>query len=354
MKRREFITLLGGAAAAWPLAARAHRRGARMNWKRGISTTASVMLALMLGVASAEARPRIAFLTLAGQQEDAPLITGLGEGLRRLGYVEGRNLDIDYRYANGDVARLSPLAQELIALKPDVLFGSEPSAARAFKSVAPTLSIVCPALSDAVIPELAASYARPGGSVTGIAQSVEGLTAKLVDLALEIVPDAIRIGFLANPSGYSMKLFAQSVGVGAHTRGITVVTEQASTREELASALDRLSKQEARAVIVPVNGLFRANRARIAQLAVGARLPIIVAERRYTEAGGLASYGVDEQAVYRRAAFYVDKILKGTKPGDLPIEFPTKIELIVNLKTARALGLTIPASLLTRADEVIE
>src|SRR6516164_929796 len=185
MKRREFIALLGG-AAAWPLAARAQQTRA------------------------ADARPRIAFLALGPQQS---VHLAFVDGLRRLGYAQDRNLDIDHRY--GDVEKLKPLAQELIALKPDILVADSPSAAIAFKSVAPTLPIVCLALTDAGIPDLFANYARPGGNVTGMAQSVEGVIGKLVEVALEIIPGARRIGFLSNPRGASMPLFAESVNVAA-------------------------------------------------------------------------------------------------------------------------------------------
>jgi putative ABC transport system substrate-binding protein len=325
MKRREFIALLGGAAAAWPLA-----------------------------VHGAGPRPRIAFLTLSAPQEGAQLVVAFVDGLRRLGYAEGRNLDIDYRYAASDVEQLKPLAQELIALKPDILVGSEPSAARALKNVAPTLPIVCLALTDAMIPDLIASYARPGGNVTGMAQTVEGLTGKLVEVALEIIPGTVRIGFLSNPTGASMRLFAQNVDAAARARGIPVLTEEATTNGNLAPAFDRFGKQGVQAVIVPVNGLFRVQRAQIAQLALTTRLPTISAERQYVEAGMLASYGTNERESYRRAAGYIDRILKGAKPGDLPIEFPTRVELTINLKTAKALGLDLPPTFITRADEVIE
>jgi putative ABC transport system substrate-binding protein len=318
--RREFITLLSVAAAAWPLAARA-----------------------------ADARPRIAFLTL-GPRESVDL--AFVDGLRRLGYAQGRNLDIDYR--SGDVEKLEPLAQELIAFKPDILVGSSPSAAIAFKRVAPTLPIVCLSLTDAGIPDLFASYARPGGNVTGMAQSVEGVTGKLVEVALEVIPGARRIGFLSNPRGASMQLFAQIVDVAARARGMAVLTEEAATGDELASAFARFGKLGVQALIVPVNGLFFSQRMQIAQLALAARLPTVAADRRYVEAGSLASYGIDQRESYRRGASYVDRILKGAKPGDLPIEFPTRIELTINLKTARALGLDLPPSLVTRADEVIE
>ena len=317
MIRRQFITLLGAAAAAWPLAG------------------------------AADARPRIAFLAL---RESVHL--AFVDGLRRLGYAQGRNLDIDYRY--GDVEKLKALAQELIALRPDILVADSPSAAIAFKSVAPTLPIVCLALTDAAIPDLFASHARPGGNVTGMAQSVEGITGKLVEVALEIIPGARRIGFLSNPRGASMPLFAESVDVAARARGIAVLTEEVATGGELASAFDRFGKQGAQAVIVPVNGLFFSQGMQIAQLALAARLPTVGAERRYIEAGLLASYGIDQRESYRRGASYVDRILKGAKPGDLPIEFPTRIELTINLKTAKALGLALPPSLITRADEVIE
>jgi putative ABC transport system substrate-binding protein len=317
LRRREFIALLGGAVAGWPVVAGA-----------------------------ADARPRLAFLGLGPQQN---VHLAFVDGLRRLGYAQGRNLDIDHRY--GDVEKLKPLAQELIALKPDILVADSPSGAIAFKSVAPTLPIVCLALMDAGIPDLFASYSRPGGNVTGMAQSVEGVTGKLVEVALEIIPGARRIGFLSNPMGASMPLFAESVGVAAHARGMTVLTEQVAAAGELASAFGRFGNQGVQAVIVPVNGLFFSEGR---QLALAARLPTVGAERRYIEAGVLASYGIDQRESYRRGASYVDRILKGAKPGDLPIEFPSRIELAINLKTAKALGLDLPPTLVTRADEVIE
>jgi putative ABC transport system substrate-binding protein len=325
-----------------------------MRGQRAIVTLTSVMFALMLAVGSGEARPRIAFLSLGAAQEGATLVAAFADGLRRLGYAEGQNVDIDYRYAAGEVEQLKSLAQDLIALKPDMLVGSEPSAARALKSVAPTLPIVCLALTDALIPDLIASYARPAGTVTGMAQSVEGVTGKLVEVALEIIPGAVRIGFLSNPAGASMRLFAQIVDTAAGARGIAVLTEDVSTAGQLAPAFDRFRRQGTQAVIVPANGLFRVQRAQLAQLALAARLPTISAERQYVEAGLLASYGVNEGENYRRAAGYVDRILKGAKPGDLPVEFPTRVELTINLRTAKALGVDLPPTFVTRADEVIE
>ena len=325
-----------------------------MRGQRAIVTLTSVMFALMLAVGSGEARPRIAFLSLGAAQEGATLVAAFADGLRRLGYADGQNVDIDYRYAAGEVEQLKSLAQDLIALKPDILVGSEPSAARALKSVAPTLPIVCLALTDALIPDLIASYARPAGTVTGMAQSVEGVTGKLVEVALEIIPGAIRIGFLSNPAGASMRLFAQIVDTAAGARGIAVLTEEVSTAGQLALAFDRFRRQGTQAVIVPANGLFRVQRAQLAQLALAARLPTISAERQYVEAGLLASYGINEGENYRRAAGYVDRILKGAKPGDLLVEFPTRVELTINLRTAKALGVDLPPTFVTRADEVIE
>jgi putative tryptophan/tyrosine transport system substrate-binding protein len=325
-----------------------------MRGQRAIVTLTSVMFALMLAVGSGEARPRIAFLSLGAAQEGATLVAAFADGLRRLGYAEGQNVDIDYRYAAGEVEQLKSLAQDLIALKPDMLVGSEPSAARALKSVAPTLPIVCLALTDALIPDLIASYARPAGTITGMAQSVEGVNGKLVEVALEIIPGAVRIGFLSNPAGASMRLFAQIVDTAAGARGIAVLTEDVSTAGQLAPAFDRFRRQGTQAVIVPANGLFRVQRAQLAQLALAARLPTISAERQYVEAGLLVSYGVNEGENYRRAAGYVDRILKGAKPGDLPVEFPTRVELTINLRTAKALGVDLSPTFVTRADEVIE
>ena len=324
-----------------------------MNVRRPMAMLAGMMLLLMLPGSAAEGRPRIAFLALSGPQQSAQLIAAFLDGLRRLGHVEGRDVDIECRDAAGDVEQLKPLAQELNALRPDILVATSPSAARVVKSVAPTLPIVCLVLTDAVIPDLIASYARPGGNVTGMAQNVEGLTGKLV-VALELVPSTVRIGFLSNPAGASMQLFADSVDAAARARGIAVLTEKATIRGEIAPAFDQFGRQGVQAVIVPVNGLFNAERAQIAQLALAARLPTIAADPQYVEAGSLASYGIDPRESYRRGAGYVDRILKGAKPGDLPVEFPTKVELAINLRTAKMLGLDLTPSLVTRADEVIE
>jgi putative tryptophan/tyrosine transport system substrate-binding protein len=326
MKRRAFIAGLGS-AAVWPVVARAQQT---------------------------RKTPRIAVLTLESAKTRGLMVDAFIDGLRRLGYVPGQSVEIDYRYAESDNQQLKSLAQELIALKPDVSLGANPSAVRALKIVAPTLPIVCPTLTDALIPDLAASYARPGGSVTGIANNVEGMMGKLIELATEIVPGIRRIGFLFNPAGASMPLFARRFGESARAIGITVVTEEALTADDLSPALDRLAKQQIQAVVVPLNSLFLNQSARIVANALAAHVPVIFSEREDVEAGGLASYGIDQRENYRRAASYVDKILKGALPGDLPIEFPTKVQLTINIKTAKALGLEIPPQLLARADEVIE
>ena len=321
--RRELLVALSGAAVSWPIAARA-----------------------------AGPRPRIAVLSINSEQDERKNVAAFVDGLRALGYVTSQNVDIDYRYAEGDTTRLKPLAQELIAFKPDVAFANSPSPAVAVQSVAPRLPIVCPQISDFLVPSLVMNYARPGGSVTGMASTVEGVATKLLELALDAVPGSTRIGFLANPAGASMALWVQQVETAARARGVTLLIQEARTPDDLAPAFDGLAKQRSQAVIVPANGLFQTERTRIVQLALAARLPTIMAYPQDVEVGGLASYGVDARENYRRAAAYVDKILKGAKPGDLPIEFPTKLILAINLKTARALGLEVPLHQL--ADEVIE
>jgi putative ABC transport system substrate-binding protein len=324
MKRRDFITLLGGTALAWPL-----------------------------GVRAAGKRSRLAVLTLLSPQDSGGRINAFLAGMRELGYVAGQTIEIDYRYAEGDTERLRPLAQELITLAPDVIFAGEPSAARAVKALAPDLPVVCPVLTDR-LPDLFASYARPGGSVTGVANIVEGLNAKLVELALEIVPGLMRLGLLVNPAGANRAMVGEQVEAAARARGMTTLIEEARSADELAPALDRIAKAGARIVIVQPNGMFINQRKTITREALAAGLSTIFGGRQNVEAGGLMSYGVNETEGSHRVAAFVDKILKGAKAGDLPIEFPTKIEMVINLKTAKALGLTVPPTLLALADEVIE
>jgi putative ABC transport system substrate-binding protein len=316
--------VLGGVAATWPV-----------------------------GVRAAGKRPHVAVLTLLSPQDERGRITAFDAGMRDLGYVVGQTFDIDYRYAEGDTERLRPLARELIAVSPDVAFAGEPSAARAVKALAPNLPIVCPILGDH-LPDLFVSYARPGGSVTGIASIVEGVNGKLVELANDVVPGLARVGLLVNPAGANRALVETQVVAAVKARGMSTVVEEASRAEALAPALDRMAKAGVQVLIVQPNGLFINQRSTILRLALAARLATIFDDRSAVEAGGFMSYGVNQAEGARHAATFVDRILKGAKPGDLPIEFSTKIEMLINLKTAKALGLEIPPTLLARADEVIE
>ncbi|HTC05263.1 MAG TPA: ABC transporter substrate-binding protein [Xanthobacteraceae bacterium] len=322
--RRKLIAGLGG-AALWPLTAHA-----------------------------AGGRPRIGFLDINSAESDALHLAAFRNALQRLGYFEGRTVDIDYRYADGDTEKLTALAQELVQLKPDVVLASAVSPTRAMKRIAPALPIVCPAFSDSFVPSLAASLAHPGGSVTGIASDVEGMFGKLTEVTLDAIPGTTKIGFLSNPAGGSMKRFEQQVQSASNARGVEVQIEEVKKIDDFDGAFQRLSQGNVRAVIVPANGLLNSGQKRILELSLPLRLPLIFADRSGVDAGGLASYGVNISENFSRAAIYVDKILKGTAPGDLPIEFPTRLELVINLKTAKALGLTVPPALLSRADEAIE
>jgi putative tryptophan/tyrosine transport system substrate-binding protein len=325
MRRREFILLVGGAFGG----------------------------ATLIAERSAGAHPRIAILTLASSDDPGGRLAAFVAGLRSLGYVEGQTVQIDYRYANGAVERLEPLARELMALDPDVVYAGEPSAARVVKHVAPKTPIVCPVLTGD-LSDLFGSYARPGGSVTGVASAVENMNGKLVELAIEVIPKMARIGLLLNPNGAVYDFLMQQIKSAAQGRNAVTVVAEVRKPDELAPAFDTLIKAQSECVIVQPNGLFENQRKSILALALAARLPSFFEQRQDVEAGGMLSYGVNETEGSRRVAGYVDRILKGTKPGDLPIEFPTEIELIINLKTANALGVTIPSSVLSRADLVIE
>ena len=326
MRRRGFLTLIGGGAVAyWPLTSRA-----------------------------AGGRPRIGVLSISSAEREASNMAAFRDALQQFGYSEGRSVDIDYRFSNGNTDGLAELAQELVRTKPDVVLASAVSPTRAVNRIAPKLPIVCPAFSDSFVPSLAASFAHPGGSITGIATDVEQLIGKLVELTLDAIPGATTIGFLANPVGGSMPRFEQQVRSTAKFHGVEVQTAQVEKTDDLEGAFQQLKGENVQAVIVPANGLLTSLQIRIIATAMTLRLPLIFYNRQGVVAGGLASYGINSVENYQRAANYVAKILKGTAPGDLPIEFPTKVELVVNLKSAKALGLTIPSSLLDRADEVIE
>jgi putative ABC transport system substrate-binding protein len=325
MRRREFMTLLGGTAVAWPLPGGA-----------------------------AGHLPRIGVLDINSAETNVRNLAAFRDGLRGLGYIEGSTVDIDYRYSDGDTDRLPALALELVQLKPDVVLAVSVSPARAVKRIAPTMPIVCPSFGDAFVPSLAASFAHPGGSVTGIATEVEGLFGKLTELTLDAIPGTTKIGFLANPTGASMPHYEQAVQSAAQARTVEVQVEPVRKLDDFDEAFQRFSDGKVRAIIVPPNGLLSSGLKRIIALSLPLRLPLVFADRDGVDAGGFVSYGVNNFDTYGRAAVYIDKILKGAAPGDLPIEFPTKLGLVINLRSARALGLTVPPALLSRADEVIE
>jgi putative tryptophan/tyrosine transport system substrate-binding protein len=328
MRRREFITLLGGAAAMpWPLRA--------------------------LAQVSAR-RPLIAWLSLGERTASWAFVQSFVRGMRDFGYTEGNNFEFVPRFADGYIERLPPMAQELVQLRPSVILAPASGPAVAAKRATATIPIVCPALADAVHLGLVASVSRPGGNVTGITPYVEGLPAKQMELAREVVPGAARVGVLANLSDPKAPPQLQELEAAGRELGVKVVAADANVPDDLERAFHTLADQRIDVMVVLQTSMLLSERRGIAGLAATTRLPAVYGYREHVDDGGLISYGVDLRACFRRAAYYVHKILNGVAPGDLPIEFPTNLEMVINLKTANALGLTVSPTLIARADDVIE
>jgi putative tryptophan/tyrosine transport system substrate-binding protein len=326
LKRREFITLLGGAAAAWPLAA-----GAQQPAKL----------------------PTIGYLCGSTQAAESQRVAALVQRLRELGWIEGRNIAIEYRWAEGRTERAAEIADEFVRLKVDLIFAAATEPALAAKKATALIPIVFPVAADPVGTGIVASLARPGGNVTGLSTFATDLAVKRLEILRDILPGLGRLAVMANVSAPGAALQMHEFHAAARPLGLEVVPLEIRRTEDIAPALESL-KGRADALYVADDPLASLNRVRINTFALVARLPTIYVQREYVEAGGLMSYGPNFLDLNRRAADYVDKVLRGTKPADLPVEQPTRFHLIINLVTARALGLSVPPTLLARADEVIE
>jgi putative ABC transport system substrate-binding protein len=324
MKRRTFIALLGGAAATWPLAARA--QGARL--------------------------PTIGFLGATSPSSWSQWVAAFAQRLRDLGWIEGRTVAIEYRWAEGRNERFAEIAAELVRLKVDVIVTSGGAVAAA-KQATSTIPIVFAVANDPVGSGMVGSLARPGGNVTGLSQQQIDLAGKRLELLREVVPGLRTLAIMANVGYPAAVLEMGEVQAAARTLGFEAAGVEIRRTEDIAPAVEAL-KGRAEALYVVAEPLAGTNRVRINTMALGARLPTMHGNREYVEAGGLMSYGPNFPDLFRRAADLVDKILRGAKPGDIPVEQPTRFDLVVNLISARAIGITVPPTLLARADEVIE
>ncbi len=278
----------------------------------------------------------------------------LREQLRELGFVEGQNVAYEPRWANGQVDRLPALAGELVSLKADIIVTATGDAALATKRATSSIPIVFATTPDPVRLGLVPSLARPGGNVTGVTSLSSELSGKRLELLKQTLPRAFRIAVLNDPENRSSEFILHGVESVAKSLDVVVQTVDVRSQNDFDAAFSSMKRSRADAAILGVNTPFLAHRQRLAELAMSQRLPMMTPSREYAEAGALLSYGTDYPAQFRRVAVYVDKILKGARPGDLPIEQPTKFELVINLKTAKAIGLTIPQSVLGRADELIQ
>jgi ABC-type uncharacterized transport system substrate-binding protein len=329
MKRREFITLLGGAAVAWP---------------RGVLAQGTPQ------------RPLVALLWWASHNVE-PGKTYLQEfltGMRELGYIEGRDFVMVNQGADGKVERLPTVAAELVERKPRLIVASATVQALAAKKATSTIPIVVPVLADPISLGLIESDRRPGGNVTGIAPYVNGLPAKQLELAREIVPGATRIGLLDDVTDPKAHPQRQEIEAAGQALKVRIVTAATRTGDDIERAYKAMATERVEVVIVEQSNMLLNARRQIAEAAAATKLPTVYGYREHILAGGLISYGVNLKSCFRHAAYYVDKIFKGAEPADLPVEFPTRVELIINLNAAKALGIDVPAMLLARADEVIE
>jgi len=326
VRRREFIKLLGG-AASWPLAAHAQQPMAKL--------------------------PTIGFLGSATLLVESQRVAAFVQRLRQLGWIENRNVAIEYRWAEGRIERFTELAAEFARLKVDLIVAATTPAVIAAKQATSVIPIVIATANDPVATGLVASLARPGGNVTGLSNQMADTAAKRLELLREVVPGLRRLAILGNVDNPGAVLDMREAQAAASAVGLEATTFEIRRAEEIAPLFEAL-KGRGDALYFASDPLMNTNRTRISTLALGARLPTMHGVRDYVEAGGLMSYGASIVDQYRRAADYVDKILRGAKPGELPIEQPTKFDLVINLTTAKALGLNISDNLLTLADEVIE
>jgi ABC-type uncharacterized transport system substrate-binding protein len=297
--------------------------------------------------------PRLGYL-LALTPDQSLDFKAFRQGLAALGYVEGKNIVIEYRSAEGNVGRLADLAAELVALKVDIIVALAPPAAQAAKNATKTIPIVMRSTDDPVTTGLVDSLARPGGNVTGLTSISTELIGKRLEILKEAVTGASRVAVLRNPTVPDAAIKWQEVELAGRALKLQLQSVEVSGPEGFASAFKNAMAHRAQALFVLRNPLIVNNRTKIAELAVKNRLPAIYDDREFVDAGGLMSYGTDLADLHRRAATYVDKILKGAKPADLPVEQPMKFEFIVNLKAAKQIGLTIPPNVLARADRVIK
>jgi putative ABC transport system substrate-binding protein len=325
VKRRQFITLLGGAATMWPLRAGAQQQ-ARL--------------------------PTVGFLGAATPSAWGPYTAAFVARLRELGWIEGRTIAIEYRWADGRAERYAAIAAEFVQRKVDVIVTSG-TAAGAVKLATSVIPIVFAVAVEPLSSGLVANLARPGGNLTGLSSQTGDLGGKRLDLLREVVPGLRRLAIMGNADYSASMLEMGEVQAAARALGVEVVTLEVRRAEDFAPAFQAL-RQRADALYISSESLISANRVRIVILALAERIPTIYGERMHAEAGGLMAYGANLPDLFRRSAEYVDKILRGAKPGDLPVEQPIKFDLVINLITAKALGLEVSPTLLARADEVIE
>jgi putative tryptophan/tyrosine transport system substrate-binding protein len=326
MKRRELLKFLGGAALVWPLAAHAQQKRV----------------------------PVIGWLGATSPGPVAPYLTAFRQGLSETGYVEGQNVAIEYRWAEGHYDRLPALAADLVSRKVDaIVTGSGPSALPA-KSATATIPIIFFTGGDPVADGLVASLARPGGNLTGVSALATELMPKLLELLSELVPQARVIALLVNPNNPVTEPMIQDVQQAAHAKGVQLLVVQAGTEGEIDAAFASLLQLHADALVVGTDPFFAGRLEQLVALASRHTVPAIYWKREFAAEGGLISYGASIASAYRKAGIYAGRILKGEKPANLPVQQPTTFELVINLKTAKALGLTVPPSIMARADEVIE
>jgi putative tryptophan/tyrosine transport system substrate-binding protein len=327
MRRRELITLLGGAAVAWPLAA----------WAQQVGKVY-----------------RIGLLETIPASQNTANLDALRKGLRALGYIEGQNLSIEYSSADGIAERFPELAAELVRLQVDLIVTRGTPAAQAAKNATATIPVVMAAIGEPLAVGVVAGLARPSGNVTGLSSFTTELAGKRVELAKEMMPGISRVGLLHNMGNPVVPPQWEETLATARTLGLTAELLDVRSEQDVRAAFDAALRLQVGALLVGIDGFTQSNIQVIVDLAARHRLPALYPSREFVAAGGLMTYGISYPDLYFRAASFVDKIFKGAKPGDLPIQTPTKFELIINLRASKVLSVEVPPSLLARADEVIE